>query len=342
MGCAGSKQAAEQQKHNDAINKDLRKDQLKMQSVIKLLLLGAGESGKSTIYKQLKLIHLHGFTEEDRFAAKLAILNNIMTSIRALVTAANSMGLGLTSADSDTVMDPDFEVVREPYSPEVTLAIKRLWADPIIKAAYARRNEFQLFDGAAYFLDHVERVAAEDYVPTIEDILFSRVKTSGVTEVSFTVDDSQFRVVDVGGQRSERKKWMNCFDDVSAVLFVVALSEYDLTLYEDSTTNRMSESLKLFQDTVNNPAFVKTPFVLLLNKEDLFRQKLHAAGGTLSTFPDYNGGDDFTNASGYIRDKFINVAENPKKIVLSHVVCATETSSVAGAFTAIAKAVATE
>ena len=45
-----------------------------------------------------------------------------------------------------------------------------------------------------------------------------------------------FRVVDVGGQRSERRKWIQCFDDVRAVLFVCALSGYDMTLYEDGKT----------------------------------------------------------------------------------------------------------
>ena len=43
-----------------------------------------------------------------------------------------------------------------------------------------------------------------------------------------------YRVVDVGGQRSERKKWIHCFEDVTAILFFVALSEYDLSLREDT------------------------------------------------------------------------------------------------------------
>ena len=41
------------------------------------------------------------------------------------------------------------------------------------------------------------------------------------------------RCIDVGGQRSERKKWIHCFEDVTAILFFVALSAYDLGLRED-------------------------------------------------------------------------------------------------------------
>lgn len=55
------------------------------------------------------------------------------------------------------------------------------------------------------------------------------------------------RLLDVGGQRSERKKWMHCFQDVTAVLFCAATSEYDLKLEEDDTTNRIHESLRLFR-----------------------------------------------------------------------------------------------
>jgi guanine nucleotide-binding protein G(i) subunit alpha len=48
------------------------------------------------------------------------------------------------------------------------------------------------------------------------------------------------RLFDVGGQRSERKKWIHCFEDVTAIIFCVAMSEYDQVLHEDETTVRIS------------------------------------------------------------------------------------------------------
>lgn len=64
-----------------------------------------------------------------------------------------------------------------------------------------------------------------------------------------------FRMVDVGGQKSERRKWIHCFEHVTSIMFLVALSEYDQVLAEDSSQNRMEESKTLFQHIVEYPYF---------------------------------------------------------------------------------------
>ena len=79
---------------------------------------------------------------------------------------------------------------------------------------------------------------------------------------------------DVGGQRNERKKWIHCFEGVTAVIFVAAISEYDQKLFEDASTNRMVEALDLFEDICNNAFFVKSSLILFLNKRDLFEEKI--------------------------------------------------------------------
>ena len=65
------------------------------------------------------------------------------------------------------------------------------------------------------------------------DVLRSRVKTTGITETNFEIGELKYRMFDVGGQRSERKKWIHCFENVTAIVFLVAISEYDQMLYED-------------------------------------------------------------------------------------------------------------
>jgi hypothetical protein len=83
------------------------------------------------------------------------------------------------------------------------------------------------------YIDSLDRLFASDYVPIDQDILRSRVKTSGISEATFTHDLYTYRIFDVGGQRSERKKWIHCFENVNGLLFVIAISGYDQCLVED-------------------------------------------------------------------------------------------------------------
>ena len=62
--------------------------------------------------------------------------------------------------------------------------------------------------------------------------------------------------------------------DVTAVIFVAALSEYDQFLFEDKKTNRMVEALELFQEICNNRYFRNSSMILFLNKRDLFEEKI--------------------------------------------------------------------
>lgn len=84
-------------------------------------------------------------------------------------------------------------------------------------------------------------MSSRNYLPTDQDILRSRVVTTGITEVSFPVESLTYKVFDVGGQRSERRKWIHCFENLTAVIFMVALSEYDQVLREDEGVVRLYE-----------------------------------------------------------------------------------------------------
>ena len=101
-------------------------------------------------------------------------------------------------------------------------------------------------------MDKLDEVIKDDYIPTEQDVLRSRVPTTGIVENAFDIDGNQFKMFDVGGQRSERKKWIHCFENVTAVLFVAAISAYDQVLYEDESTNRMQEALELFEEITNS------------------------------------------------------------------------------------------
>jgi len=306
-------------KTNTEINKYLREEKKKLDSEVKLLLLGAGESGKSTIAKQMKILHLQGFTDQERETYKSIIFNNVVTSMKALVVASKNLNLHFDPKNEEAarrIQENDSNFFSGPLTKEIAQDIRTLWTDPGIQKAYQRSSEFQLNDSAAYYFGEIDNLAAGNYLPTVQDILRSRAKTTGIIETDFKIESTKFRLVDVGGQRSERKKWMHCFQEVTAVVFCVALSEYDLKLYEDDTTNRMKESLKLFREICNSKWFVDTSMILFLNKKDLFAQKIAKVPLTVC-FEEYKGANNFEEASKYITDQFLMQNENNKKTNLS-------------------------
>ncbi|VDN97455.1 unnamed protein product, partial [Rodentolepis nana] len=292
MGCLLSKEDREALEQSRNIDKKLKEDGMQAAKDVKLLLLGAGESGKSTIVKQMRIIHEGGFTQEDNKQFKPVVYSNTIQSIAAILRAMNTLGIPYANPKQ---CNEDARVVNEviqsmhdtePFSDELLQAMKRLWADPGVQQCFQRSNEYQLNDSAKYFLEDLDRLGAKDYQPSEQDILRTRVKTTGIVEVHFQFKNMNFKLFDVGGQRSERKKWIHCFEDVTAIIFCVAMSEYDQVLHEDETTNRMQESLKLFDSICNNKWFTDTSIILFLNKKDLFAEKIKRSPLTVC-FPEY-------------------------------------------------------
>lgn len=218
-------------------------------------------------------------------------------------------------------------------------AIKALWADPGILLAWKRRAEFQIVESVKYYFNEIDRIMLDDYVATQQDMLLARVRTSGIVTEKYVIDGKSFEMYDVGGQRNERKKWIHCFEDVTAVIFVAALSEYDQVLFEDASMNRMVEAIQLFDDICNNKYFMKSNMILFLNKKDLFEEKIESVHiGDQEAFQDFDtplGSDDYYNRGvEYFLQKFISKNTNPDRQIYHHVTCATDSKNVEVVFDA--------
>ena len=162
-----------------------------------------------------------------------------------------------------------------------------------------------------------------------EDVLRARLRTTQVTVERYKIDGVQFEVCDVGGQRAERRKWLNCFSEVNAVIFVAALSEYDQKLAEAKTMNRMVEALSLFGSIAKNVHFERTPVMLFLNKKDIFEEKIQYSDiGRVSHFSDYGGPPcDFDYGVLYFIQKFEEQLEGEFSDNFIHVTNATDTTN---------------
>ena len=340
MGCCGingnSKEEAEeekkQRKTNKEIERQIQKDKQVYRATHRLLLLGAGESGKSTLVKQMRILHEETpFSEEEKKQKVAEIRRNVRESVVTILTAMPNIDPPVRCAEPameerrtwllDYNTRPDFD-----YSPEFYEACEGLWADTGVQTCFERSNEYQLIDCAKYFLDKVSQVKREDFNPSEQDILRARVLTSGIFETKFRVDKVKFHMFDVGGQRDERRKWIQCFNDVTAIIFVAASSSYNMVLREDNTQNRLREALDLFRSIWNNRWLRTISVILFLNKQDLLEEKIKSGKSKLEDyFPEFvhytvppeaapeieqQGADrEFTRAKYFIRDNFLQISQ---------------------------------
>uniref|UniRef100_A0A0K0F2N3 Guanine nucleotide-binding protein G(i) subunit alpha-1 (inferred by orthology to a human protein) n=1 Tax=Strongyloides venezuelensis TaxID=75913 RepID=A0A0K0F2N3_STRVS len=338
MGCCVSldKDAKSRSKE---IDNQLRNDAQKLAKEVKLLLLGAGESGKSTFFKQMKIIHESGYSETERRAYITVIYSNTVQSLAAIIKAMALLRISFANKTNILTGKLFLRMLEKNttnlFNEDLVEAMSKLWADSGVQECYLRSTEYQLNDSAAYYLNSLERISRPGYVPSIDDILRTRVKTTGIVETSFDYKNLHFQMIDVGGQRSERKKWIHCFENVTAIIFFVALSEYDMMLAEEDV-NRMAESMRLFDSISNNRWFYDTSIILFLNKKDIFEEKIKRSPLT-KCFPEYKGSNTYEEAAAYIQLQFENITKrkDSHKETYTHFTCATDTNNVRFVFDAV-------
>ncbi|GAA5988671.1 hypothetical protein JCM10908_003669 [Rhodotorula pacifica] len=336
MGCGQSidAEASRGQQQSKAIDEELKRARVEEARTVKALMLGAGESGKSTIVKQMRLMYAEPYTADERHLYKDIVFSNALQSMQAVVS-----GFEIVHSPLPPDLQPAAEFLQSTPAeqvadrrtgdmlPEIRDAIIALWADPATQKVVGMSSRFQLNDSAEYFFAAMPRVGAPGYQPTDQDILRTRVRSTGIVEHAFDVRGQKLRVLDVGGQRSERKKWIHCFENVNMLIFVAAISEYDQVLFEDSTVNRLAEATMLWESVANSRWFERSAFVLMLNKIDIFAAKIRSNKTPLvEYFPDFTGpAGDLEAAKQYMKHKFISLSRKKDRGLYVHLTCATDT-----------------
>jgi len=338
MGARGSKGDEKDLKAkatSQELEQELNKEHTIEQKTYKILLLGTGESGKTTIWKQMFMVYGRGFTDTERDEYKSVISLNVLGAAKVLCEQADKLISKGTKVENITAKRFIEDVnVNSLIDEKISTQLANLWSDPGIQATYELRAMYQLDDSTGYYLSKIKVIGTEGYRPTEQDVLRSRIRTTGIIERRLTMDGHDFLVMDVGGQRNERKKWIHSFGGVISILFVTALSEYDQVLYEDEDVNRMTESINLFDQTCNNKVFKGKTIIIFLNKRDIFQEKIKKVPLT-KCFPDYTGPNTFEDASKYILDQFLSRNHDKEKQIFSHLTCATDTENTKVIFNAV-------
>ncbi len=323
-------------KQNKTIEKELKRSEKSYNSTIRLLLLGPGESGKSTVLKQMRLIHSKAYTAEEKYEAFKSIREFTRNSMISIIKAMNKFHMNC-NCDNQTHLEAVKQYIFENENLFIESDcklehgkfwdyIQELWSCDSIRQTAYRGTEYHLSDSAYYFFDRASVFRDKKYTLNDQDILRLRVLTTGIVETKFITHGINFHIFDVGGQRDQRKKWIQCFDDVTAIIFIADLSSFNRTLAEDNKTNRLVEALTVFNQIWNNRYLHHVSIILFLNKYDTFTEKISANVRLDEYFPAYRDyrrpehmnhnfivpgeNEEVTRAKMFVLEEFINITRN--------------------------------
>jgi len=349
MSTAGGLEVSETEKrmHREA-EKELRETKAKMASQVKVLLLGSGDSGKSTILKQMRLIHRVPFQSHEVEFYRALVFQNLTYGLKCVFEAMEDLEITPTEASQSAAqMVEDAPDIKdgERYPPEYHDALALLWKDESVQRAIERGNEFALPENLRYFFPLLDRIFTPGYKPTPADIVHTRARTIGITETAFKLREHEMLMVDVGGQKSERRKWIHCFQDVTSILFLVSLSGYDQCLVEDKDANQMQDAMTIWDSICHSQWFKQTSIILFLNKNDLFEEKVPHSD-IKNFFPDFDGAPgDIQAGRDYFKKRFARLAQkagrSKEREVYIHTTTATDTALLKVVMTAVEDTVLT-
>lgn len=261
-----------------------------------------------------------GFGDSEKTEFRTAIMTDIRVSMSSILRAMEKLSIALSGS-----LEKEKAHVLDGGDGQLDLkAVAALWADSGVKAAYERSREYDLSDSAGYFFAALERLGAPGYVPTTDDIMRVRIKTVGITETKLKVGQITYNIVDVAGQKSERRKWLHQFETVTALIYVIAISSFDQVLAEDdSQTNRLQDAMKTFADVCQDKWFQKVNFIVFLNKIDLLTEKL-AKTKFQQFISEYDGKNDANSVTTFYTNKINRLTQTDVRQAYVHLTCATD------------------
>ncbi|XP_032728670.1 guanine nucleotide-binding protein subunit alpha-12 isoform X1 [Lontra canadensis] len=356
-GGGGARDAErEARRRSRDIDAGLARERRAVRRLVKILLLGAGESGKSTFLKQMRIIHGREFDQKALLEFRDTIFDNILKvrapprprprtcaqGSRVLVDARDKLGIPWQYSENEKhgmfllAFENKAGLPVEPATFQLYVpALSALWRDSGIREAFSRRSEFQLGESVKYFLDNLDRIGQLNYFPSKQDILLARKATKGIVEHDFVIKKIPFKMVDVGGQRSQRQKWFQCFDGITSILFMVSSSEFDQVLMEDRRTNRLVESMNIFETIVNNKLFFNVSIILFLNKMDLLVEKVKTVS-IKKHFPDFKGDPHrLEDVQRFLVQGFDRKRRNRSRPLFHHFTTAIDTENIRFVFHAV-------
>lgn len=324
-------------------NRSSSKKKEKVKQIVRLLNLGISGSGKTTFAKQMKIITLGGFTEEEKDTHKRIVFHNIKLGLQELIKYAEILEIHLESENlKHSRFFLSMDSTDSEWSEKMATKAKNLWSDPSIQRTWKESIHYQLqVSTLDYFMENIDRMTAANYVPTNEDMLRTRQRTTGEHLTVFVNEKIRWELIDAGGQKPERAKWESIIstkESVNAIIYFVALDEYNMLSSEDPSKTKMQISFEAWAEILQSPILKQKQIslILFLNKVDCLTKKLsiqEEREDFMRTFPSCD--DSLESATESVKKKFLDLVPGNFSEITSHTLCALDTSLMEVIFKAI-------
>lgn len=307
---------------------------------IRILILGIQSSGKSTFSKQMKILHCDGFRKEELNNYRITLTQDLFLGMREIISFVGEKLLRSNRKFAKIMMKAN------PYDTKIddrtASCLEHLWGD---KAVQEFVQDSCCVDSVEYLeiIKYImktgfERLRKEDFVPTNRDILHARQRTAGISETKFRKDKYDWNLIDVGGQRVERRKWVNLKRNLTAIIFIASLTDYDVISEDNPRKTRMQESIEVWEEVLQGRYVRNIPIILFFNKIDLFKKKIkHCHINKI--YKNYKGGTDVERGQKFVMNAYLKKLKDNVQIdannVKHHFICALDTENIQIVFTDI-------
>eukprot|EP01129_Flabellula_baltica_P011821 TRINITY_DN523_c1_g1_i2.p1 TRINITY_DN523_c1_g1~~TRINITY_DN523_c1_g1_i2.p1 ORF type:complete len:358 (-),score=91.37 TRINITY_DN523_c1_g1_i2:41-1114(-) len=247
---------------------------------------GLSSAGKSTFIRQMQLMYGELNDDERRTYSEI-IRHNLILGMIDIAEFVDHNELAVQEKNRRMIRKLretkyDLDLLDEKNKEGFLL----LWKDPVVQSVKGMETVLDKSPNISYFMEKFEEIADKDYMPTDDDIIRARQKTTGTVTATFDFDAVTWTINDVGGQMTERKKWDAIIQDQMRVLFFVAVNEYNILSSElpDGTEEmtRLDFSRTVFLQEAENimeRGEELQLIIVFLNKIDLFEEKMKTDEG---------------------------------------------------------------
>ncbi|KAN0034431.1 hypothetical protein ACTFIV_000940 [Dictyostelium citrinum] len=295
------------------IDKSLKDHKLKLEGEISILILGQKKSGVTTFFKSYSNFENHSMSHNELRGCRNLIYKTIINQLKIFINVSKKQDIKLENDNikrSNLILEIDSD--NFVWTKEIGDNCFHLWNDSGVQKTF--ENQFSSLYG--YFFNNLQRISDENYTPTPNDLKMIKLTQNGVIEIYFIFEHCNIKMIDIGTQTSSSRKWIHCFSEVQAIIYVVDISIYDLmentnssSLSSTSSKNKLDKSLNEIKEIIDSKYLSHTGLMVFFSKKDLFREKLKTV--PFKTYDkDYIGNDDFESTTNFIKNKLFNSVSN--------------------------------